>query len=52
MIVAQRVKRIDSVAKVVLATCVDRPQLKADRYTYFVGNEELAIDTLTVVDCL
>ena len=50
--VAQHVKIIDSVAKVVFAICVDRPQLKADGYTYFVDKEELAIDTLTVVDCL
>ena len=52
MSVAQRVKRVDSVAKFVLATYVDMPQLKAYGYTYFVGNKKLAIDALTVVDCL
>ena len=50
---AQREKRVDSVAKLLVAACVDRKVMKsADESTYFNGNENLAIDCVTLLDSL
>ena len=48
----EREQRVDEVLKLVLAACIDKVQLKSDRKLYLQGNEELAIDTVSFLDCI
>ena len=49
---AEQTKRIDAVAKLVMATCIDRVEMNRKGVTYFKWNEELAVDIITVLDSL
>ena len=48
----QRTRRIDAVAKLVIATCVDRGEMRLRGKTYFERNDNLAVDVVTVLDWL
>jgi hypothetical protein len=52
LVMRERVQRVDEVSKLVLAACIDKVQLKSDRKSYLQGNEELAIDTVSFLDCI
>ena len=48
----QRTKRMGNLAKLVMACCVNKQQMKHNGVTYFIKNEELAVDVITVLDSL
>jgi hypothetical protein len=48
----ERLIRTDSLAKLVLSTCVDRVEMKTIGKTYFDRNKELAVDVLTLLEYL
>ena len=52
LVIRECVQRVDDVSKLVLAACIDNAQLKSVCKSYLHGNEELAIDTVSFLDCI
>ena len=49
---SERVLRIDHIAKIVYASCVERNEMKDTGHTCFDKNEDLAVDIVTLLDSL
>ena len=50
MKLADRKRRVESIAKSVVATVIDRQEMKEHGLTYFAKNRDLSVDVVTILD--
>ena len=52
LVLAERKRRVESVAKLVVAAVVDQAKLQESGLTYFLKNSDVAVDVVTLLDCV
>lgn len=52
IVMRERVRRVEGLAAMVIAACVDRDELEKKGVEYLSGNRELAVDVMTVLDII
>ena len=52
LVLAERKRRVESVAKLVVAAVVDQAKLQESGLTYFLKNSDVAVDVVTLLECV
>ena len=52
LVIRERVRRVEEVSMIVLSGCVEKTILKSDGHLYLLYNKDLAVDAITLLDCI